>query len=491
MNRIISACATLIAILCFTVNVLAQEETADRALRPALFQDRNINADINNASIIMRQRVKSQEAESSSISVKTTRAGELAELLDDKAIQIDELYVEGPVNAEDFNTMWNSTFNGRLKVLDLGKASVENGVIPEYALFHIDEQVDWSTLNVYTIWLENLVLPENITEIGDFAFAYATSLTEVNFPSSLRIIGKSAFTDCIRLTADKLQFGEYLEKLEEQAFYQCAGLTGAIHLPESLKWIDSAVFYHCKITEINIPKSLEYLGCNAFNGSRFKAAILPDDCYLCPHGGQFYNNWELTEVHLPDNLTFVPQDIFSYCIALTTVNTPPDATEIGSFAFNGTAIESIEIPHTVEAIRECAFQDCHKLKTIVLPSSMSEIGDNVFNLCYALENIYCMAEEPPICTEGTTGGANPFSSLSILLPVYVPIGTRDKYLSATGWDYFTNFIETDNFPSAGIDDILTNPIGQSNNVYDLYGRKVEILVPGNIYIRSGRKFIPK
>lgn len=488
MKKIISA---LIAILFLTVNALAQEDAMLRTVRPALLQDLDVNTDINYAPVAMRQRVKSQEAESSSISVKTTHAGELAELLGDRVTQIDELHIEGPINAEDFNTMWYSTFNGQLKVLDLGNASVENGIIPDYALFHVDEQVDWGTLNVTTIWLEKLVLPDNITEISDFAFAYAISLTDINFPLSLRYIGKSAFTDCILLSADKLRFGEQLEKLDAQAFYQCKGLTGSIRLPESLKWIDQAAFYFCKITKINIPKSLEYLGCDAFHGSRFKTAILPDDCYLCPHGGQFYNNWELTEVHLPDNLEFVPESVVQCCISLTEVNVPEKAVVIGEFAFDQTKIEEIEIPESVVAIKQDAFQSCHELHTIVLPSSLYELGDNVFNLCSSLQSLYCKAENPPICTEGVYGDKNPFSSLSTTLPVYIPIGSLDKYLSAPGWNYFTNFIETDNFPSAGIDDVLIDQIKQDTNVYDLYGRKVDNLVPGNIYIQHGKKFICK
>ena len=488
MNKIIS---TLVAILCFTVNALAQEETAARTVRPALLQDLNINADINIASITIRQRVNSQEAKSSSLSVRTTRAGELAELLGDRVTQIDELHVEGPINAEDFNTMWNATFNGRLKMLDLCNASVENDIIPDYALFHIDEQVDWSTLNITVICLEKLVLPDDILEIGDFAFAYAISLTDVNFPSSLRYIGKSAFTDCIQLTADKLSFGENLEKLDEQAFYQCIGLTGHIHLPESLRWIDYAVFYHCKISGINFPSSLEYLGCMAFAGSRFKTAILPDDCYLCPHGDQFYNNWELIEVHLPDNLEFVPDGVVGDCISLNKVNVPKKAVYIGEFAFDQTKIEEIEIPESVVAIKQDAFQSCNRLQTIVFPSSLSELGDNVFNLCTSLHSIYCKAEEPPICSEGVYGDKNPFSSLNTSLPVYIPIGTRDKYLSAHGWNYFTNFIETDNFPSAGIDDVLTDKMERDPNAYDLYGRRIKTLKPGNIYIQNSKKFIHK
>ena len=58
MNKIIS---TLVAILCFTVNALAQEETAARTVRPALLQDLNINADINIASVTINDSVKITE----------------------------------------------------------------------------------------------------------------------------------------------------------------------------------------------------------------------------------------------------------------------------------------------------------------------------------------------------------------------------------------------------------------------------------------------
>ncbi len=53
----------------------------------------------------------------------------------------------------------------------------------------------------------------------------------------------------------------------------------------------------------------------------------------------------------------------------------------------------------------------------------------------------------------------------------------------------TNFIETDNFPSAGIVCVEAEEKEQDNNIYDLSGRKAETPVPGNIYIQNGKKFV--
>lgn len=214
------------------------------------------------------------------------------------------------MNDVDLNTLWESTFNGKLKIINLENATIENGIIPAEALFHKKDQVDWDAMVITATKLEKLLLPEDVAEIGDFAFAYSIALREIKFPKKLRTIGVSAFTDCIGLTAEQLKFPESLEIIGEQAFFQCFGLTGKITLPESLKSIICGAFYRCKISEINIPQSLEYLGCMVFYSSAFDKVTLPDNCLLCSQGAQFYNNRNLTEAHLPDNSPLVPDDIF-------------------------------------------------------------------------------------------------------------------------------------------------------------------------------------
>lgn len=425
------------------------------------------------------------------IHVVLTESGTLASVLGDKKLEIDSISVEGPMNSVDFNTLWESSFNGRLTSVNLENALIENGIIPEYAFFHKDVQIDWDTWIITTTPLEKVILPDNITQIGKDAFAYNIDLAEINFPTSLRYIGVSAFTDCISLRCEQLAFPEGLEKLDEQAFYQCRGLDGPITLPSSLTWIDAAVFYNCRISDINIPEKLEYLGCFAFAGSRFKKGILPDDCYLCPHGCQFYNNWELTEVHLPDNLGFVPPDIFSGCVELAIANIPSQAVKIGEFAFDGTKIKTSDFPETLESIGQDAFQGCDGLTVVVLPASLKSLGDRAFALCTNLKSIWCKATVPPeyLPAQGYESDRTPFASVNISMPVYIPIGTKQQYMKAPGWDYMTNFIETDDFPSAGIEFVSTDEKEKDNNTYDLFGRKVETPIPGNVYIRNGVKFI--
>lgn len=420
-----------------------------------------------------------------------SESGTLASELGDRKLEIDSIYIEGPVNEDDFNTLWESSFNGRLRIVNLEKAVIEGRKIPDYAFFHKDAQVDWDTLIITTTLLEKVILPDDVTEIGQDAFAYAIRLAEINFPSALCYIGKSAFTDCISLTCEQLLFPEGLEKIDEQAFYQCARLDGQIKLPSSLTWIDSGAFYNCAIAEINIPENLEYLSCMTFAGSRFKKAILPDDCYLCPHGGQFDNNFELTEAHLPDNMEFVPQDIFNGCMNLATVNIPSKVRSIGEFAFNCTEITDMDFPETLESIGQDAFQGCDGLTSLLLPSSLKDLGDRSFALCSNLKSIYCKATVPPACLEasGYESDGTPFSSVDTSIPVYIPVGTKQRYMAAAGWNSMTNFIETDNFPSSGIDGVKTEDKWQDDSIYDLSGRKVNTPQPGTINIQSGKKIL--
>ena len=104
-------------------------------------------------------------------------------------------------------------------------AGLENVVIPEgvksigeYAFFECTK-------------LKSISLPEGLTSIGDGAFLRCKKLTEVKIPKTVTSIGDRAFMDCRKL-AD-LVLSEGVELLGDQAFGDCGQLR--ISLPGSLK----------------------------------------------------------------------------------------------------------------------------------------------------------------------------------------------------------------------------------------------------------------
>ena len=66
-------------------------------------------------------------------------------------------------------------------------------------------------------------------------------------------------------------------------------------------------------------------------------------------------------------------------------------------------------------------------------------------------------------------------------------GCKEKYQEHWGWSKFKNIVETDEFPLAGISDVIGAP--DEHALYDLQGRKVSHPLPGRVYIQNGKKVV--
>jgi len=85
------------------------------------------------------------------------------------------------------------------------------------------------------------VLPDSLTQLGEGAFGYCTSLTSLVLPDSLTQLGNGAFAKCTSLTS--VVIPDSLTQLGEWAFGGCASLKSVV-LPDSAK-LGNAVFYKC------------------------------------------------------------------------------------------------------------------------------------------------------------------------------------------------------------------------------------------------------
>lgn len=88
----------------------------------------------------------------------------------------------------------------------------------------------------------NLVIPNTITEIKDYAFYCYDGLTSITIPNSVTSIGERAFNYCTNLTS--LVIGNSVTTIRNYTFMYCTSLT-SVTIPNSVTSIDSHAFYGC------------------------------------------------------------------------------------------------------------------------------------------------------------------------------------------------------------------------------------------------------
>ena len=144
---------------------------------------------------------------------------------------------------------------------------------------------------------------DSVTSIGNSAFQYCYSLTNIVIPSGVTSIGGSAFWLCYSLTNITIPDG--VTSIGGSAFNNCYSLTN-ITIPNSVTSIDGSAFENCySLTNIVIPNSVTSIGANAFNGCRsLTTYIFERTAGITAIGGT--NTFEgintSTKIYVPDDL---------------------------------------------------------------------------------------------------------------------------------------------------------------------------------------------
>ena len=110
--------------------------------------------------------------------------------------------------------------------------------------------------------VKDLVIPNSVTSIRDYAFLDCKALTSVTIPSSVKSIGKNAFSGCKGLTS--VSIPNSVKSIGGLAFSRCYGLT-SVTIGNSVKSIGHSAFYNCSgLISITIGNSVTSIGEWAF-----------------------------------------------------------------------------------------------------------------------------------------------------------------------------------------------------------------------------------
>lgn len=195
------------------------------------------------------------------------------------------------------------------------------------------------------------------------------------------------------------------------------GLT-TITLPSSVTRLDTRCLQNGgKLTEIHLPDELTYIGEMAFGYCESLETILLPESLDSLGSAAFEGCKLLAEVAIPEETSYVGKSLFSGCASLTSVTLPPTLREIPFATFKGcTSLEELDLPEVLAKIGTFAFEGCTSLSEINLPPLMRTIEHDAFSGCSALTrvSIQSMALE--------SIGDKAFMNCSALEEIMIPAG---------------------------------------------------------------------
>ena len=308
----------------------------------------------------------------------------------------------------------------------------------------------------------DLVIPNSVTSIGQYALYNCSGLKSVTIPNSVTSIGEGAFSGCSGLTS--VTIPNSVTSIGSYAFYNCSGLT-SVTIPSSVTSIGGSAFYCSGLTSINvengnpqydsrdncnaiiktstntlvvgcqnttIPSSVTSIGASAFYGCSSLVSIDIPNSVTSIGSSAFRRCNGLTSIDIPNSVTSIGQSAFDGCSGLTSVTIPNSVTSIGNYAFRGcSGLTSVTIPNSVTSIGGYAFYGCSGLTSIDIPNSVTSIGGSAFSGCSGLTSVTCQAKNVP--STGTSVFSNVPQSTATL---YVPEESVNAYQSANQWKDF-------------------------------------------------------
>ena len=245
--------------------------------------------------------------------------------------------------------------------------------IHDYAFYH--------NFNVLSV-----VIPDNVTGIGDYAFSMCHGLEIVNIGNGVTYIGDRAFYGCVAINSMIIPNG--VESIGSHAFDNCYNMTSVV-IGNNVKVIGDRAFYYCSaLKTVRLGKNVTTIGGGAFgNCSGLESIVIPDTVTSIGDGA-FWGCSSMWSVVIGNGITSIGAGTFFDCSYLESIVIPEGVTTIGAEAFFGCGqLTSVVIPNSVTSIGDCAFEWCTSLTSIVIPESVTSIGGHAFYGCENLTSV--------------------------------------------------------------------------------------------------------
>lgn len=286
-------------------------------------------------------------------------------------------------------------------------------------------------LYLNNVLLTDLVIPETVTSIGNYAFVDCECLKSVTIHDGVTSIGAESFNRCENLTQLKIADGS--KSITSNLIISPAYLTD-ITIPDSVTSISEGALSACtKLKTLTVPFIGESANSNTFLGYIFGASSYSSNNSYVPKS--------LETLVISEGCTTIHDNALDGCSNIKNITIPSSITEIGSAAFGDCCFETVNIPD-LTAWFNINFTDYWSnpmyysgsglylnnelITELVVPENVTEIKDFVMSGCSDLEKL-------TINDNVVSIGDGAFSSCSDLKEITIP-----DSVTKIGYDAFFN-----------------------------------------------------
>jgi len=436
-------------------------------------------------------------------------AGDLSDIIsadDVDAFTITKLTLSGQLNGDDLrliremagNDYLGQPTNGSLKILDISGADIVAG-----GEKYLDTDRITSSTGTYTQnngensfhyetennvlgkslfagcdKLEEVILPNSLTAIGEYQFWYCLNLKSISIGKNVSSIGWQLLYGPNKLTNITVADGNatFSSPANSNLVMQGAKVFlgyGNPTFPAGTTVIGTEAFSNCRsIGDISIPEGVTTIETGAFAWSSLKTISFPSSLTTIENDA-FAGCNNLTSFKLPKTVTHYGDDLGALkdcenlisisvedgnpnydsrdnCNAIieTSTNTlisgckntviPTSVTILGHQAFRGVTLPQSDfvIPNWITTIGEMAFWNAN-MTSVTIPSSVTYIGEYAFAHPISLTTVAVRLVTPVKISENTFTDR---SSTDLI----VPVGSIDAYKAADYWREFKSIKENTN-----------------------------------------------
>jgi hypothetical protein len=247
-----------------------------------------------------------------------------------------------------------------------------------------------------------------ITRIGQYALAYCSNLTSVDFSNAnlLDSIGNFAFYKCTSLQS--IEFPASLTSLDIYGSFCGCNKLSYVKFPTNTKisYIGNGAFESTNLTTFNVPATCVYLVGSTFSGTKIEYfTVEGGNKHFKEYNGSIFN-YHLTALisHRRSGELSLPLTTNAICdLAFSAfsgnIRLEKNITSISSWAFLGYSGKFIEILGTMSNIRSRNFERCSNLIEVKFYCEVNTIDSYAFKYCHTLKRVFFLYKPENISEE--------------------------------------------------------------------------------------------